>query len=270
MNSIRTLRVLSCSARVATMLVAIMLVAIMFATMFTTQSLAQSAIATGTILPVRLNSELNSHKAKPGEVISARLMQAIHLPSGSTLRPGTKVIGRVTNVEPANAANAAQLSIRFDAVVVSRRRIPITTDARAIASMMDVEDAQVPEFGPDRGTPEDAWTTDQIGGEVVYRGGGPVANGLRSVGQPTPNGVLAQVSAKSGTNCRANVAGNDRPQALWLFSSDACGTYGFSDLTIVHAGRTHPVGQITFASERGDVNIRAGSGILLRVISSMP
>jgi hypothetical protein len=136
--------------------------------------------------------------------------------------------------------------------------------------MMNIEYAQIPEFGPDRGTPENAWTTDQIGGEVVYRGGGPVANGLRAVGQPTPNGVLAQVSIKPGTDCRANVEGNDRPQALWLFSSDACGTYGFSDLTIVHAGRTNPVGQITFASEHGDVNIRTGSGILLRVIRTTP
>ncbi|MGA9511038.1 MAG: hypothetical protein WBV55_20625 [Candidatus Sulfotelmatobacter sp.] len=264
MNSIPTVRVLSCAALVATIF------ATVFTTMFATQLLAQSAIAAGTILPVRLNSELNSHKANSGEVISARLMQDIHLPSGSTLHPGLKVVGRVINVERGKAANAAQLSIRFDALIVSGRRVPITTNVRAIASMMEVEDAQIPEFGPDRGTPENTWTTDQIGGEVVYRGGGPVANGLRSVGQPTPNGVLVQVSAKPGTKCRADVAGNDRPQALWLFSSDACGVYGFSDLTIVHAGRTNPVGEITLASEHGDVKIRAGSGILLRVISTTP
>lgn len=264
MNSIRTSRVLSCTALVATLFVTT------FATMFATPLLAQSSIDAGTILPVRLNSELNSRKARPGQVIRARLMQDIHLPSGATLHPGAKVIGHVINVERGKTANAAQLSIRFDALVVSGRRIPITANVRAIASMMDVEDAQVPEFGPDRGTPENAWTTDQIGGEVVYHGGGPVANGLRAVGQPTPNGIMAQVSTKPGTKCRANVAGNDRPQALWLFSSDACGAYGFSDLTIVHAGRTNPVGEITFASEHGDVNIRAGSGILLRVISTTP
>ncbi len=260
MNLIRTLRVLSCSALITTM----------FAIAFTTQSLAQGVIAEGTILPVRLNSELNSRKAKSGEFISARLMQEIHLSSGSTLHPGAKVVGRVTNVERGKNGNAAQVSIRFDALIVSGQRIPIITNVRAIASMMDIEEAQIPEFGPDRGTPENAWTTDQIGGEVVYRGGGPVANGLHSVGQATANGVLVEVSAKPGTKCRAEVAGNHRPQALWLFSSDACGTYGFPDLTIAHAGRTTPVGQITFASEHGGVNIRAGSGILLRVIRSTP
>jgi hypothetical protein len=131
--------------------------------------------------------------------------------------------------------------------------------------MMAVEEAQIPEFGPDRGTPESAWTTEQIGGEVVYRGGGPVADGLRNVGEPAPNGVLVRVSGKPGTECRGTVEGNDQRQALWVFASSACGAYGFADLTIIHAGRTNPVGEITVASDHGKVNVRAGSGMLLRV-----
>ena len=247
--------------------------------MLGTQLLGQSAIPAGTILPVRLKSPLNSRKARPGQIIRARLMQDVPLSSGSKIRAGATLIGRVTNVEHSKTAGA-RLSIRFDTLEVSGRRIPITTNIRALASMMDIEGAQIPEFGPDRGTPENAWTTDQIGGEVVYHGGGPVANGLRSVGQPTPYGILARVSAGPGTKCRADVAGtemtgndiasNDRPQALWLFSSDACGTYGFSDLTIVHAGRTNPVGEITLASKHGDVNVRTGSGMLLRVVGKPP
>lgn len=131
--------------------------------------------------------------------------------------------------------------------------------------MMAVQEAQLPESGPDRGTSQNAWTTDQIGGEVVYRGGGPVADGLRTVGEPTYGGVLVHVSSKPGTKCRGEIEDNDRLQALWVFSSDACGVYDFPELEIVHAGRTDPVGEITLASHKGDVNVRAGSGMLLRV-----
>jgi hypothetical protein len=35
--------------------------------LFATQLLAQSAIPAGTILPVRLNTSLNSRKVKPGK-----------------------------------------------------------------------------------------------------------------------------------------------------------------------------------------------------------
>ena len=226
---------------------------------------AQNTIPAGTIVPVALNSSLSSRKVKPGQVMTARVMQDVPLSPGSTIHAGAKVIGRVIDVKPANGGTGAQVSFRFDTLVVFKRRIPIITNLRALASMMAVEAAQLPESGPDRGTSQNAWTTDQIGGEVVYRGGGPVADGLRSVGEPTYGGVLVHVSAKPGSPCRGEIEGNDRLQALWVFSSDACGVYDFAGLAIVHAGRTDPVGEITLASDKGEVNIRAGSGMLLRV-----
>jgi hypothetical protein len=139
-----------------------------------------------------------------------------------------------------------------------------------MASMMEVADAQVPASGPDRGTPPEWWTTTQIGGEVVYRGGGPVANGLRPVGKPTANGVLVHLSPVPGTKCRGEVDDNDRLQALWVFSSDVCGAYGYPDLDISHSGRTEPVGEIVLTSRKGDVHLQSGSGMLLRVNNSGP
>jgi hypothetical protein len=226
---------------------------------------AQSTIPDGTILPVALNSSSNSRKVKNGQLITARVMQDVPLSPGLTIHAGAKVVGHVIDVKPANGASGAKITLRFDALIVSRQRIPITTNLRALASWMEVWDAQLPLTGPDRGTSENAWTTNQIGGEVVYRGGGPVADGLQSVGVPTYGGVLVHVSAKPGTKCRGESEGNDRLQALWVFSSDACGVYGFPGVEIAHAGRTNPIGEITVASDKGDINLRAGSGMLLRV-----
>ena len=231
----------------------------------TTGLFAQNAIPAGTILPLQLNSSLNSAKSKPGQVVTARIMQDVPLPSGARIRAGSRAVGRVLEVVEARNGSGAKLSLQFDTLEVSKRRMPMTTNLRALASLMEVEEAQIPKTGPDRGTPEEAWTTVQIGGDVVYRGGGPVANGLRVVGAPTTNGVLVRVAGKRGTKCRGDLGGNEQPQALWVFSADACGTYGFPDLTIAHAGRSNPVGQITLASEKRNFNVRSGSGLLLRV-----
>jgi hypothetical protein len=192
-------------------------------------------------------------------------MQDVPLPSGAKIHAGAKVVGHIIEVVDARDGSGAKLSLEFDTLEVSKRRIPITTNLRALASMMDVEEAQLPNTGPDSGTSEYEWVTEQIGGNVVYGRGGPVTNGLQVVGTLTANGVLGRVSSKSGTKCRGDVGGNDLPQALWLFSADACGTYGFADLTIAHTGRSYPVGQITLASEKRNFDVRSGSGLLLRV-----
>ena len=64
---------------------------------------------------------------------------------------------------------------------------------------------------------------------------------------------------------RGELEGNDNPQALWVFSTDACGVYGIEHLNILHAGRTDPVGKIVLASETRNVKLKNGDGLLLSV-----
>ncbi len=233
-------------------------------------SFSQVAIPGGTILPVQLNSSLKSNKARPGQEIRVRVMQDVPLPGGQRIHAGARVIGHVVSATPASNGRAAEISLRFDTLQQGSRRTALITNLRALATMMDVSEAQVPKTGPDRGTSEYSWTTDQIGGEIDYHGGGAIVHASEIVGHSVPNGVLARVSPTSGRKCRGAVDGNDRPQALWVFASDACGLYDFPNVNLAHAGRTDPVGQITLLSSRGDLNIRGGSGMLLRVNGAKP
>jgi hypothetical protein len=221
-------------------------------------------IPAGTILPVRLGS-LSSEKNKKGDVIKARIMQDVPLGNGSKLRAGSSVLGRVIDVTSTASGKKAELSIEFDTVLSGEERIPVVTHLRAIASTLEIEFAQVPTIGPGIGDVFDWLPTTQVGGEVVYGKGGEVTNGDRVVGRSVNDGVLAQVDPKEGTRCSGPVE-NDRLQAFWVFSSDACGTYGFPSLVISHTGRTDPQGEIVLVSERGPVKIRRGSGMLLRVL----
>lgn len=228
---------------------------------------AQDMIPAGTILPVRLNSSLRSNKARTGEQISARVMQDVPLPRGRKIHAGAKLIGHVVSSRPAVNGMMSDLSFRFDTLAMGKQRVAITTNLRALASMMDVEDAQVPPTGPDRGTPWVWETRNLIGGEVAY-GEGPVARGTDIVGLALASGVLIPVRPNAVAGCRGEVAGHANVQALWVFSSDACGLYDLPKLTLAHAGRTDPVGLIKLLSDKGNVKVPGGSGMLLRVIRS--
>jgi hypothetical protein len=240
-----------------------------FVALSTTMS-AKNAIPAGTILPVQLSSSLDSRKSKPGQIITARIMQNVPFAAGARIRAGAKVFGQIIDVVPVQRGSGARIVFRFDRLVSSNRTIPLTTNLRALASMMEVHDAEVPTSGPDRGTSSNAWTTIQVGGEVVYRGGGPVVHGAEIVGKPVFDGVLVRVKSEPGTDCPGSDEGNDQPQALWVFSSDACGVYGFADITIAHAGRTDPVGEIVVTTNESRLKVPSGSGMLLRVNNTQP
>ena len=228
-----------------------------------TLAFAQDAIPAGTILAAQLNHSLDSGKVWPGQKISARLMQDVPLASGKRIPAGAKILGQVVKVQ--TDANVATVTMRFDTLRYRHNTIAIQTNLRALASLMEVEDAQTPKTGPDRGTP---WTWNTrllVGGEVAYGDGGAMMHGSDRVGEALADGVLVPVTANPVTRCRGEVAGNANPQALWVFSSDACGVFGVENVRIVHAGRTAPIGEIVLASDAGNLRVQSGSGILLRV-----
>lgn len=225
---------------------------------------AQSALPAGTILPVSLHRAINAAKARNGQLIQARVMQNI---PGTSIHRGARVLGHIVAVT-SQKNGPSRLDIVFDSIEDHGRSIPLHAHLRAVASYLEVAQAQIPEEEASRGiNPENA-TTQQIGGEMVYRGGGHVESGVQIVGEPTPYGVRALPRAQRGQSCRGVDGNNSKPQAFWLFSTDACGVYGYSNLRIVHAGRTTPQGRIVLEAKRGKLALDGGSGLLLRVAGS--
>jgi hypothetical protein len=225
------------------------------------------AIPPGTILPVRLMSTISSANSRPGQAIKGRIMQDVPLTPGVKIRKGSKVLGHIVEVTPASAGAGARVSLQFDKLVSSHETIPIRTNLRAIAGFMRVDEALTPTTGPGESDVFEWLTTVQVGGDVVYGLGGPVTAGDDPnlvVGKRVNDGVLGQARAMEGARCRGPIEGNNRPQALWVFSSDACGTYGLDHVQIEHAGRTDPVGVVVLASDSGNLKIPAGAGMLLR------
>jgi hypothetical protein len=227
---------------------------------------ADTVVPDSTIIPVRLNSTLSSRSAKPGQLVTARVMQDVPLPDNAKIPAGATLAGKVTSVQRASAGDGGVISLVFDTLRIPHENIRLTVHLRAIASMLEVRQAELPR-NSDPTAAENTWTTVQIGGDVVYRGGGPVRNRSGVVGRPVDGGVLVRLDSNPGRGCRHDSTG-ERAQALWLFSSDACGVYGLPNLIVAGQSSGAPVstvGEITLHSAQGDVNVRNGSGLLLRV-----
>jgi hypothetical protein len=243
----------------------------------TASTFASAQLPAGTILPARLSSTIDTHKSKAGERISARIMQDVPLPGAADqlgalnfgrgrahkIPAGSRLVGEIVDVRP------DKVSWKFDSLVLYGKSIPIRVNLRALASMMEIDNAQLPtnDGGGDRGSSELDWDTEQVGGDVVYgQRGGVVTEGDQVIGHSVfGGGVLLRPVADRQAGCRGSL-GVEGPQAFWLFSASACGLYGYPDVRIVHAGRSEPAGIIALSAARGKLKIRAGSGILVRVL----
>src|ERR1700690_1371709 len=201
---------------------AIGLASLLVVLMVSTNLYAQLEISPGTILPASLETSISSRKAVPGKKVSARIMQNVPLAGRTVIPAGARIIGEIISVERAASGAGARVSLRFDTLVVRhRQQVRMSTHLRALASSVDVQSAQLSIHGTDSGTSSSAETTRQVGGELVFRGGGPVARGSHRVGVPVPDGVMVRVSGDPTVGCAGEAYGGERLQALWVFSSDA-------------------------------------------------
>jgi hypothetical protein len=217
-----------------------------------------------------LRTNLSAETAKQNQTVRGQIAQDVPLPGDSRIRKGSRVEGQVVDVEPPTNGSAGRISIRFDTLYSHGQVIPIRTNLRAIAGFMTVQAAGEPNAGAGESDVYNWLETTQVGGDAVSGVGGDVysaQNDGRVVGKSlTSGGVLVQPSPNPSNRCRGSLYGNNAPQALWVFSSGACGTYGLSKVSVVHFGRTDPIGTIVFEVADRKAKLRSGDGLLLRVI----
>ena len=226
------------------------------------------SVPSGTILPVILRTSFSFENSKAGELLHGEIAQDVPLPDGTTIRRGSRILGHIVSATPASNADPAKISLQFDKLYLQDQSVPLVTNLRAIAGFMEIQEAGVPTESPAEGSPSNWLDTQQIGGDSVYGVDGPVMSAddtSKVIGKSVNGGVLVQASGKPGTRCRGAVNGDEFPQALWVFSGDACGAYGLEHLKIAHSGRTDPKGTIVLTSESPKLKLRSGDGLLLRV-----
>jgi hypothetical protein len=217
----------------------------------------------GTVVPIMLSTGLNAEKDKSEKKIEGKVMQDVPLPKGGKIRKGSRITGHVVSV--AKGPPGFRLVVKFDTIRDEGRTVRLKAALLALASMGSVADAQVPVSLNTDITPKDQWSTRQVGGDTVSRSVGKVASHDGIVGTWLyGTSVLARITPNEDAGCPIG-PGYDQDQAVWVFSSGACGIYGLRNITIVASGRLPPFGEIAFAS-RDRIEIRGGSGWLLIAI----
>jgi hypothetical protein len=218
-------------------------------------------IPPGTVVPIVLDTALDASKTKSDKKIEGRVMQDVPFSAKETIKERSRIRGHIVNVVKPGPAGSS-ITVRFDVISDRGRTIPITAALLAIASDAAVYEAQSPINVTSDRDPMTQWTTRQIGGDVVARAQGKAGS---------KNGVTGtwiggtSVEIKLTPNPEAGCPdgpGYGEEQAVWVFSSGACGVYGWKDMKIEKSGSTAPIGDIVLKSER-KLNVRRGSGWLL-------
>jgi hypothetical protein len=226
------------------------------------------SIPAGYILPVQLDRTLSIEDARAGDAIKLRIMQEVPLPNRERISFRSLVKGSVLKVVRDEDETGVELTMRFDAVSHGGRNLLVVTNLRAIASYSAVRDAERPVGAFDEAFPPGWATTVQIGGDIRYGDGDTVRNRWNeTVGKAVLGGVLVFAKTNEALGCNGPIDAVDRPQALWLFSADACGIYGLKDVQLIHTGQSEPVGEIILHFKKANMKLRARTGMLLRVVS---
>jgi hypothetical protein len=207
----------------------------------------------GTVLPVMLDTTINTD-TKPGAELRARIMQDVPLPGGGKIPVDSKLTGHVVSIA------WREVVLQFDSVKVKGETIPIAASLRAIAGPLEVEAAQTPSATAERGPSPWEGNSIQIGGEVAYRDANLVAD-KKVVGKALAGGGALGALRPSPRGCE----GDPQIQALWVFSTTACGVYSKDDYEIQHAGDKDPLGRIVLHAKY-EILVRRGSGLMLRVV----
>lgn len=228
---------------------------------------AVPSIPVGTVIPVSLEYALSATQGVKGELIHGRVPQDVPLANKQKIPAGSKVFGKVLEAIPAkDDGGPSSVTFRIDSVEIRGYRIHIVTGLRAMAPFATVQHAQTPSEDS-QGNPYSWATTVQIGGDIRYGAGGKVTDRRhRVIGKGTADGVLVTLQDAPGSPCAGWPSGQEHPQALWVFSGDACGLYDMKNIRVSQAGNKDPLGQITLTRDEGNLNIGQSPGLLLRVV----
>jgi hypothetical protein len=231
-------------------------------------------IPSSTAIPVTFTQTIKAGEAAAGSTVTAKTIQVVHLTDGQVLPKGTTLIGHVVksqrlvaNQDQSSVQSPSVLSIHFDKIAEKGTSIPVSLSVRAMSNAVESYEGSIPEFSND---------TDYVGTRVLIGGDrfdplqkDVVAANGDVVGVNRKDGVFAKLQATESVNRNSSLTcgSTTTEQSVGIFSSSACGLYGFASGDQL---RNQSEGNGTFAleSHTRTVELHAHSAALLQVVNA--
>jgi hypothetical protein len=241
----------------------------MFSAPLLVAQIAPTILAPGTTLPIQFEHSVDSSQVHAGDTVVAKTTQQVKLANGQILPAGAHVAGHVLAANgftfdktPYAKQQASTLTIHFDSIESKGETLPLQVYVRAMADPLTVWDAERPQA-----TDMDPLsTTTQIGGDQVVPSQKEVTSqDGDTVGYNRHGGVYAHLISAAG-NGPASCDASDTEQSMGHFSASACGLYGYTDVTMLDAGKNGTSSTLALSGRRRSAKIWAKSEALLEVL----
>jgi hypothetical protein len=229
-----------------------------------TSASGETTFAVGTTMSAELTSALDSKKVKPGDVVNAKITNALKSTDGRTILPaGAKLVGHVTQASARGAGQPdSTLGLVFEkAMLKNGQQISFTAAVQAVgaatpSNISAPAAADVAPMEPGNGT---------MGGTAQNAGrtntNNPGMDGTRSnVPAATSGPVDGTTAATAGA-----AAGGNSPDGEW--NSNSHGVVGLSHLTLSAAGGSNPQGSVISSAGK---NVHLDSGTRLILVTQAP
>ncbi|MHB8302478.1 MAG: hypothetical protein ACYDC6_06515 [Acidobacteriaceae bacterium] len=221
----------------------------------------------GTAIPIAFTRTIDAGKARPGDPVLAKTMQIVLYGPTESIPKGSKVIGHVVEAKAfVDQDEPSTIEIQFDKIEYKQQTTPFRASVRALANVMDVAAATRPTDASDM-DPSRAFTL--VGGDQEMPGEKQVysADG-DDVGINNRFGIFSRLEPGESINRlgRITCAGIPTLQSVAIFSSTACGLYGFPDTFLRLTGNESNNGTIELESNRYTIEVHSGSAALLQVV----
>lgn len=220
----------------------------------------ETTFAAGTTMSAELTSALDSKKVKQGDIVNAKITNALKSADGRTILPaGAKLNGRVTQASAKGGGQAdSTLGLIFEkATLKNGQQISFAAAVQAVGAPVSSASAN---SGPADVAPLESGNGTLAGPAGRNNSNNPGIDGTRS---NVPAATAGPVDNTTGSTTGASAASS--PEGDW--NSNSHGVVGLSHLSLSAAGGSNPQGSVITSTGK---NVHLDSGTRLILVTQAP